>query len=623
MERKLTTILAADIAGFSRLIGADEEGTLAAQLAHRSELVNPLLAQHGGRVANTAGDSLLIEFPSAVEAVRCAIAVQAGMVERNADVQKDRQITYRIGINVGDVIAESDDLLGDGVNIAARLEALAPPGGIVISRSARDQVRDRLDLNLIDLGEVTVKNIVRPVRAFHVQREGEARMIVATPARRHRTWLALTAAVLLTLSAGGIYWRMIQPDFAPADPAKMHYSLTDKPAIAVLAFDNLTGDPEQSHVSDGLSEDIISALARLPGLLVIARNSSFTYKGKAVDIRQIAEEMSVRYVLEGSVQQSNETIRITAQLIDAISGHHVWTEKFDRPRADFFKVRDEITNRIARELNTEIVEGSAYIHRANLFESVDTWLIGRKALWHAYRWNAADSRIATDLINEVLAIEPDSKWAYENLGWRHVFEARFGWSDNPAESLRLAETYAQRAIALDDQYPGGYLTLSFIRDTQRRNEEAIAFGEKALELAPSDPAVMAILALAYQKDMQAERAIELFQRAVRVDRNAQGWVWENYGEALVMARRYEDAIPIYLETLKSAKGLPAVETHLGLAVAYDALEQEEKARAEVKAAIEIDPRYSVAFLQEHQRYKDQGYKDNWLATLKRLGLPDK
>ena len=621
MERRLTTIVAADIAGFSRLVGADEEGTLAAQRAHRAELIDPLLAKHNGRIANTAGDGMLVEFSSAVEAVRWATAMQEEMRARNADLPEDRRIKFRVGINVGDVVDEDGDLLGDGVNIAARLEALAPPGGVILSGTVHDQVRDRLDLDFADLGEVRVRNIARPVRAFQVLKDGETPVQVPKP---KRGWpiSASSMVMLLMIVAMAVVWYVQTPEFEPADPANMAYAIDDKPSIAVLAFDNLTGDPEQEHVSDGISEDIISTLARLPGLVVIARNSSFAYKGKPVDVRQIAEELSVRYVLEGSLQQSDDTIRITAQLVDAVAGHHRWSQRFDQPRADFFRVRDEITDRIVRELNIEIVEGNFYSHRDELFGSMETWLIGRELSWHNRKFTAADNRIANDLAQQVLAKEPNSVWAHEYLAWGYSRDARFRWSDNPAESLRLAETHAEMAIELDDRYPGGYISLSWIRNIQDRNAEAIALGEKALELAPGDSLVLGILAFVYQKDMQAGRAIELFQQAIRVNRKAPGWIWENYGEALIMDGRYDDAIPVYVEALKSAKGLAAAESHLGLAVAYDALGREDEAKAEIKAALQDAPRFSVAFLREYQRYKDLDYEERWLATLQRLGLPE-
>ncbi len=281
-QRKLTTIVAADIAGFSRLVGIDEEATLAAQRGHRSELIEPLLAEHHGRIANTAGDSFLFEFPSAVEAVRCSVAVQDGMARRNHDIPTDRRIEYRIGINVGDVVAEGDDLLGDGVNIAARLEALADAGGVCISQTVLEHVRDRIDVPFDDLGEVEVKNIARPVRVWRWSQAGQ----VDAPA----------------VEAVG-----------ESEPL----ALPEKPSIAVLPFENMSGDPEQEYFSDGLSEDIITGLSRLRWLFVIARNSSFTYKGRAVNIKQIGRELGVRYVLEGSVRKAGQRVRVTAQLIEA------------------------------------------------------------------------------------------------------------------------------------------------------------------------------------------------------------------------------------------------------------------------------------------------------------------
>jgi TolB-like protein/Tfp pilus assembly protein PilF len=591
------------------------------QRAQRAELIDPLIAQHGGRIANTAGDSLLIEFPSAVEAVRCAVAVQDGMRARNATVPEDRRILYRVGINVGDVVSMGHDLLGDGVNIAARLEGLATPGGVVLSGTVHDQVRDRLNLDCTDLGEVEVKNIARPVRAFQVLSDGEA--AVQVPRTGKRRWSGTAAvAALLILIAGVSYWYMQRPEFEPADPAKMAYDLTDKPSIAVLAFDNLTGDAEQEHISDGISEDIIAALARLPGLLVIARNSSFAYKGQAVDIRQIAEEQSVRYVLEGSLQQSDDTLRITAQLIDAVSGHHVWSKKYDRPRADFFKVRDEITHAIIAELNSELIEGRGYWAALDTYGSMDTWLLARRATWHHQRWNAADNQISIDLMHEILESEPDSAGAHHTLAFRHAANGRLGWTHDRAESFRKALYHAEKAISSDPEYPGGYIAKAWLLLAQGKLTEGIVFGDKALELAPGDSTVLAILGILYQKDMQAERAVSLFERAVRVDPRASGWVWENYGEALQMAGRNEEAIPVFQTGLKFGKGFIATELHVGLAVSFDALGRDAEARAAIQDAIKATPDVTVAYMRQFQRYKDVDYMDRWLATLKRLGLPE-
>ena len=321
VTRRLTTIVAVDVAGYSRLMGADETGTLTRLKEHRA-VTDPIVEAHGGRIVGTAGDGLLLEFPSVVEAVASAVEVQNIMGERNADLPDDEKMLYRIGINLGDVLADGDDIFGDGVNVAARIEALAEPGGICISRTVRDNVRDRMDIALDDLGEVEVKNIVRPVRVFRVLAEGEA----ASPVRAtfSKRWLAAAMVVVAGVVAGGLWWWQPWVErVAPADPAKMAFALPDKPSIAVLPFDNLSADKEQEYFSDGVTEDIITDLSKISGLFVVARNSTFTYKGKAVKIRQVGEELGVRYVLEGSVRRSEDKIRITAQLIDAATGGHV------------------------------------------------------------------------------------------------------------------------------------------------------------------------------------------------------------------------------------------------------------------------------------------------------------
>lgn len=347
MQRRLTTIVAADVAEYSRLIGLDEEGTLAALRGHREALIDPLLEQYGGRVANTAGDSLLIEFPSAVEAVRCAIAVQEGMVERNANIPEDQRIEFRVGINVGDVVDQDGDLLGDGVNIAARLEAQAPPGGIVLSRSVRDQVRDRMDLDLADLGEIEVKNIARPVRAFQVVGDGEiARSLPSGRSLRRVSWYV--AALVLVVAGAAGWWRFgAENEPAEIDPI---LALPTGPKIVVLPFDNLSGDPDQDYFVDGLVEDLTTRLTEHGYLYVIARNSAFKYKGKSPDVRDVGVDLGVDYVVEGSVRRSGDRIRVNAQLLDAHDGTHIWARTYDRDFdvAGLFGIQDELTTPISR-----------------------------------------------------------------------------------------------------------------------------------------------------------------------------------------------------------------------------------------------------------------------------------
>jgi adenylate cyclase len=346
MERRLAAILAADVVGYSRLIEADEAGTLAALKSHRGTLIEPKIAQYHGRIVKLMGDGLLAEFPSAVEAVHCAVEIQYAMAERNGYVPEERRITYRVGINIGDIVVEDDDIFGDGVNIAARLEGLADPGGICISRPVHTQIVDKLDLTFEDLGEQQVKNIAKPVMVYRVALDTKAAALITPVVQgiarsKHRRWLvAGAAAALLVLAVGGaLWWQPWAPDMEPASVERMALPLPDKPSIAVLPFDNLSGDPDQEPLSDGITEDIITELSRFRELFVIARHSTQTYKGKPVKVQKVAEDLGVRYVLEGSIRKTGNQIRINAQLIDATSGRHIWAERYDRDLSDLFSIQ--------------------------------------------------------------------------------------------------------------------------------------------------------------------------------------------------------------------------------------------------------------------------------------------
>ncbi len=361
VERRLAAILVADVVGYSALIRADEEGTRAAVRQHNAETVEPQIAAHNGRIFKTVGDGLLAEFASVVDAVRCAVEIQNAIKDHNADVVAEKRVEFRIGVNLGDVIVEGDDLHGDGVNVAARLEGLAEPQGICISGSAFEQVRDKLELGFEDLGDQQVKNIDRPVRAYRVLSDpDDAGKIVTAPTKRATRWKvpALAAALVVIIAAGGLaWWQPWAPDVEPASVERMAFPLPEKPSIAVLPFDNLSGDPEQDYFGDGIAENIITALSKIPDMFVIARNSSFTYKGKPVKVQQVAEELGVRYVLEGSVQRSGDQVRVTAQLIDAVTGHHLWAERYDRQLTDIFALQDDIAQNIVTALEVKLTAG--------------------------------------------------------------------------------------------------------------------------------------------------------------------------------------------------------------------------------------------------------------------------
>jgi adenylate cyclase len=443
VERRLSAIFAGDIAGYSRLMGADEEGTLARLNAHRREFLEPNIADHRGRIVKRTGDGILIEFVSAVDAVRCAIQQQRGMAERNVGVAADKRIEFRIGIHVGDVIIEEGDIFGEGVNIAARLENIAQPGGICISDDAYRQVRGKLDVNFQDSGEQELKNIARPVRVYQLRPDAS---IVAKP------------------SAGVL-------------------ALPDKPSIAVLAFLNMSGDTEQEFFADGIAEDIITALSKLHWLFVIARNSSFTYKGKSVDMRQVGRELGVRYVLEGSVRKSGSRVRITAQLVDATTGHHVWADRYDRALEDIFVVQDEITHSIIGAIAPGIVAAEIQRAQGKVAAELGQWERIVRAHWHARRFTREDCREAFRLLGEVLQRDPNNALALADLAFNWHMGGFLGWIDEPIPvALERMGEAARSAVAADDHDAMAHTAFGiyeFVHESARRRDPALEARDRA------------------------------------------------------------------------------------------------------------------------------------------------
>jgi adenylate cyclase len=408
--RRLTAILAADVAGYSRLMGADEEGTHERLKAHLRELVEPKIAEHRGRVVKNTGDGLLAEFASVVDAVRCAVEVQRRMAERNAGSQREDRIEFRVGINLGDVIAEEHDIFGKGVNVAARLEALAEPGGICVSRVVRDQVRDKLDCAFEDMGEQTLKNIAHPLRVYR-----------------------------------------IGPSLAPDQPTPRpsELPLPDKPSVAVLPFTNMSTDLEQEFFVDGIAEDVITALSRYPSLFVIARNSCFTYKGRAVDVKQVGRELGVRYVLEGSLRKSGNRIRVTAQLVEAETGKHVWAERFDRDLADIFAVQDEITEAVSIAIAPAIADAEQQRAMRKPPGNLDAWAAYQCALWHMSKATAGDNALAQKFFQEAIDLDPTFAGGYWGLAAAHMHAAAVFQTSSLPDARSEMEVLARRAVALD------------------------------------------------------------------------------------------------------------------------------------------------------------------------------
>ncbi len=549
-QRRLAAILAADMVGYSRLMETDERGTIARQNTYRAELIDPKITEHHGRIVKTTGDGMLVEFASVVDAVECAVAIQQAMAEREEGVPEDRHIQYRIGINLGDIVIEGDDILGAGVNVAARLEGLAEPGGICISRTARDQVRDLLDVVLEDMGEVEVKNITRPVRVFRVLAEGEA---PATPRRRIPTKKLLTAAVvvLLMVVTGGGIWLWQQPDFDPADPAKMAYALPEKPSIAVLPFSNMSEDKQQEYFADGMTEDIITDLSKISGLFVIARNSSFVYKGKALPVAQVAEELGVRYVLQGSVRRVGDQVRINAQLIDATTGGYLWAARYDGLLNDIFALQDKVTNKIVAALSVNLtaqdLELQAQIETQNS-EAHDLFLRG----WAHYRRNTPDDYAkAIPYLSQAAELDPGYRRDFATLAavyWNAFANARLSRGGEWVRGLGLSldATFAHVTEYLEqakktNPVPLAYQVSSGMLVFRGQYDEARAEAIRAINLDRNDPAGYEALGKVLLFAGEPSHSIDAFRTAMRLDPQYT-FIYEHWlGSAQFNMEQFEDA----------------------------------------------------------------------------------
>jgi TolB-like protein len=551
--RRLAAILAADVAGYSRLMGADEEGTLERLKAVRHELVDHKIKEHRGRIVKTTGDGMLVEFASVVDAVRCAVEVQRAMVERNTGVPENKRIEFRIGINLGDIILDDDDIYGDGVNIAARLEALAEPGGICVSRVVYDQVRDKLHLAFEDLGEQQVKNIARPV---HV-------------------WRARLGA-------------------KPAASASAPLALPDKPSIAVLPFQNLSGDPEQEYFADGMVEEITTAIARLPWLFVIARNSSFTYKGKPVDVKQVGRELGVRYVLEGSVRKGGDRVRITAQLIDAGTAAHLWAERFDGALDDIFELQDRVASSVVGAIEPKLRQSETERAARKPTASLGAYDLYLRALAEFQKLTQSGWDAAVVLSTRALAIDPDYAPAAASIGWCRVMQAAIGApvsTSEIAESVRLATQVIETGKDEPDALCLAAYTLSFFTGA---HATAAGMIDHALMLNPNSALAWACRGWVAAMQDQADPAIDALQRAIRLSPlDPLRWVFFlGMSFAHVAARRFEEAIDWADRCLREQPRLAHVYRFKAVACAH--LGRAEEARESARRMLELHPEFTIS-----------------------------
>ncbi len=620
--RRLTTIVAADVAGYSRLTANDEEGTIAAFRSHRTEFIDPKIDEYRGRLANTAGDSLLIEFPSVVEALRFAMDMQSGMQERNLETPEDRRIVFRIGVNIGDVIEQDGDLLGDGVNVAARLEGLADPGGICISRSARDQVRDRMDIALEDMGEVPVKNIARPVRTFRVLRDGQA--IPSLPRFAFsKSWPAMAAAALFVVLAGSgaWWWQPWSEGGTPADGSRPTLSLSQKPSIAVLPFANLSGDPQQDYFSNGITEDILTALARVPGFFVPAGNSTRRYKGKSVDLRKVGRELGVRYVLEGSVQKSGDQVRVTAQLIEIEKGSHIWAERYDRPLTDIFAVQDEITEAIATRLVAQIKRADLAVARRKPTERMDAYDLVLQARDSTRRRTAEGVAEAQSLYERAISYDPNYADAYAGLASVYVTGFIYGWGElTGPPALDKAIELGQRSVALDPDGGFAAYTLALPYIFRRRLDEAEAVLARAHAAYPNDADVMDRLGVTYVFQGRAQEGLALLERVLEVDPFHRRAIYAFIARGHVMLKNYDKAAEqLKLCYAEAARFRVCYEV---AAVFYAETGQIEKAREAVATLRRIDPAFTLTSAPVQLPFKNKADQDRFIDAFRKAGMPE-
>jgi TolB-like protein/class 3 adenylate cyclase/tetratricopeptide (TPR) repeat protein len=582
--RKLTAILVADVVGYSRLAGADEDRTLARLRGLRSDLFDPAIAAHHGRIVKRTGDGSIIEFRSVVDAVRCAIEVQNGLIERNEGVPDDRRIHFRVGIHVGDVVEESDgDFMGDGVNIAARLEGVAKPGAICLSEQAYWQVKGRLDLKVTDLGATQLKNIAEPIHVYSLE--------VGAPAQAKHT--------------------------SASAPEK---SAPPRLSIAVLPFVNISGDAEQEYFADGISEDIITALSKLPQLFVIARNSSFTFKGRHALVTEVARSLGVGHVLEGSVRKSGSRVRITAQLIDASTGGHVWAERFDRDLTDIFAVQDDVTVKIVSALSLNLSardrQRIAADHTDNL-EAHDCFLRGREML---RRFTREANREAAALFRRAIELAPRFAPAYAYLAGAQVIDYSNEWGTSPAKSLEEAQKIARQAVQLDDRNAYALWALAMACIWARRYDEAVSAAEKMTAFNPSFAEGHTALGIILHYVGRSGEAPECFERAMALDPYFSD-IWLHFqAQAAYQLGRYPEAVGLLKRRI--LRNPDTDMSRVWLAAAYGQMDRFEEAREAWREALRVNPAYSLEHRRKVLPYRDPEDFEKVIDGLRKAGLPE-
>jgi TolB-like protein/class 3 adenylate cyclase len=624
MERRLAAILAADVVGYSRLMGDDEAGTLTRLEGLRAEIIEPLIDRHRGRVVKLMGDGFLVEFASVVDALACALAWQDAVEVRASQVPEDRALRFRIGVNLGDVMVKGDDVYGDGVNVAARLEGLAEPGSVLVSRTVFDHAKGKVAAVFEDLGEQELKNIAEPVRVYRISMGSEVTKtptVAKVTSRSRRLPVIAAMVVLLVVAAGVALWlKPWEPREEPASIERMAFPLPDKPSIAVLPFANISDDPEQEYFADGMTEDLITDLSKISGLFVIARNSSFSYKGQQVKVRQVAEELGVRYVLEGSVRRAADQVRINVQLIDATTGGHLWANRFDRDFSDIFKLQDEVIEDIVSALAVELTDkekaGQHTREQTDNLQAHEYFLRGRQ---HLERFTAKDTAKAKEFFEKAIELDPKHAQALTALGRLHYNEWEI-WGKARDKNLARALELGQKAVAVDDTLAGPHLLLSLVYRFLRQKGKMEIETNKALALEPRDADTLAGLGDVLRWSDRAQEAIGLLQTAMRLDPFYPAWYDFYLGKALFITSRYEEAITALKRGAERNPNYPAF--HLFIAASYAMLGREEAARAAAAEVLRINPRFTLKAYAAHVPYNSKEALERDLAAFRKAGLPE-
>jgi TolB-like protein len=576
VQRRLAAILAADVVGFSRLMGEDETGTLSALKELRATQIDPTVAEHRGRIVKLMGDGALIEFASVVDAVECAVDIQRCAGAWNADRPEGKRIEFRIGVNLGDIIIDGDDIYGDGVNIAARLEGLAEPGGVCVSEKVFAEVRNKLDAGFEDLGPQEVKNIAEPVRAYRTT--------------------AVTAA----------------------PPPSEELSLPDKPSIAVLPFDNMSGDPEQEFFADGLAEDIIAILAKTSKLMVIARNSSFAYKGTSTDVRQISSDLGVRYVLEGSVRKGGDRLRVTAQLIDAANGSHIWAERYDRQVEDIFDIQDDITKEIVTALRVQLTDGEEALAWNKGTQNIDAWRWALEAAELLFQFAPAEIARARDLFRRSLELEPNYAYAWALIGLCDWYLARLGSSEDAESLIDRAEQSSAKSLDLDDTLSWGHFSKGMVLLYRQQFDEAVSAMQTAVALLPGDANVRAGLGFVLIHAGRPGEGLQAIREATRLNPHAPFWFRFLTARAHDMLGNLEQAVT---EFRSVAHGFPfAANMHIASSLVR--LGRMPEAKDALSEVIRVNPQFTLGGVDRYLMCRDGEYVAAITESLRKAGLPE-